>query len=204
MYCIKCNCGFPEWVRKCPTCKLPIVKEQTPEKEPVINTRAYDTLVNFVKDKGGRIEIDLSAIEVVKEKLWRFPYLGYGLEWTKKMRGKLDGNGIDLITTEVGMEKKWSFPYQGYGLTWEERMQGSIKENEFILSAKKVNKEKKWSFPYQGYGFAWTEEMSCNYGENLKIDLITTDVGKEKKWGFPYFGFGFSWINKAELIIAIK
>ena len=36
------------------------------------------------------------------------------------------------------------------------------------------------------------------HGDQLRIDLSTTDIGMEKKWSFPYFGYGFAWAKRMQ------
>jgi hypothetical protein len=83
-------------------------------------------------------------------------------------------------------------------------MEGTIGGNETALTARKVRRERKWSFPYFGYGYAWTEEMQGTCGDQLEIDLVTTEIGKRKIQRFPWRGFGLSWIRESMLTLKVS
>jgi hypothetical protein len=204
MFCPKCKCEFPEWIRKCPCCKEPLVYGLLPDPEFVDKTISYEALVDLVRKNGGKLKIDLNTTEVGRNRRWSFPYFGYGFAWSKRMKGTFSSILIDLMTTEVGIERKWDFPYMGYGYAWAKRMQGYIGGNKITLMAKKVSMEKKWEFPYMGYGYAWIQEMSGECGHQLKIHLLTTQVSREKKWEFPYQGYGFAWADKGILTLTSR
>ncbi len=203
MYCSTCECEFDGWTGKCPNCKNPLQDGKPTSPRSSDESIAYEALVAIVKEHGGTLDIELSAIEVEKSKSTRFPYLGYGYAWTKRMQGSLEGINVDLNTTEVGKDRKWQFPYQGLGYAWRQELQGRIGGNEAALSATKVTRKKRWRFPYSGYGYAWTEEMAGECGEKLSIELKTTDVSKIHRWMFPYFGFGYAWVNEGILSLTL-
>ena len=160
MFCPECRCEFVGWTGKCPGCKTPLVEESPSVPDVADKPIAYEALVDLVRENGGQLRIDLSTTEVGRERKWRFPCLGYGRAWAKRMQGAFKDVRVDLMTSEVGRGGKWSFPYQGHGFGWTRRMQGNVGGKEVVLTARKVGMEKKWSLPYLGYGFAWTEEMS--------------------------------------------
>lgn len=203
MYCSKCDCEFEGWSGKCPNCKNPLQEGKLPipriNDEPI----TYESLIEIVRKNGGTLDIDLAAIEVEKTRATRFPWLGYGYAWTKRMKGVYEGITVDLNTTVVGKDKKWSFPYQGHGYAWRQELQGRIGGNEATLTAMKVTRKKRWSFPYHGYGYAWTEEMAGECGKDIKIELMTTEVGKIRRWMFPYFGFGYAWVKEGVLSLTL-
>ena len=172
MFCPKCKCEFPEWVRKCPCCKVALVYGLQPEPEIVEKTISCEGLFDLVRENRGKLKIDLITTDIAKDKRWSFPYMGYGFAWAKKLKGALNNVLVDLTTTEVGMERKWRFPYMGYGYAWVKKLQGHIGGNEVTLTAKKVEMERKWEFPYMGYGYAWIQKMSGECGKKLKIDQI--------------------------------
>lgn len=203
MYCSTCECEFDGWTGKCPNCKNPLQDGKPTSPRSSDESIAYEALVAIVNEHGGTLDIELSAIEVEKSKSTRFPYLGYGYAWTKRMQGSLEGINVDLNTTEVGKDRKWQFPYQGLGYAWRQELQGRIGGNEAALSATKVTRKKRWRFPYSGYGYAWTEEMAGECGEKLSIELKTTDVSKIHRWMFPYFGFGYAWVNEGILSLTL-
>jgi hypothetical protein len=204
MYCSTCECDFDGWAGKCPNCKNPLQDGKPPSPRSSDELIAYEALVAIVRDHGGTFDIELSAIEVGKSKSTRFPYLGYGYAWTKRMVGSREGIEVDLNTTEVGKDRRWEFPYRGLGYAWRQELQGRISGNEASLSARKVTRKKRWSFPYSGYGYAWTEEMAGECGERLSIELKTTDVSKIRRWMFPYFGFGYAWVNEGILSLSLN
>jgi hypothetical protein len=204
MFCPECRCEFVGWTGRCPGCKTPLVEEALSVPGGAHEPIPYEALVELVREHGGQLRIDLSTIEVGKERKWRFPYLGYGRAWAKRMRGTCNGVLVDLVTTEVGRGRKWGFPYLGYGFGWARAMRGDIGGNEVVLTATKVAMEKKWGFPYLGYGFGWTQEMSGECGVQLAIDLSTTDVGRQTRWRFPYLGYGFAWARKSTLALTLK
>jgi hypothetical protein len=39
-------------------------------------------------------------------------------------------------------------------------------------------------------------DMVRKNGNQLKIDLVATEVGRDRKWGFPYMGYGFAWTKR--------
>jgi hypothetical protein len=204
MFCPECRCEFVGWTGKCPGCKTPLVAKAPSvlcvSHEPI----PYEALVDLVRESGGQLMIDLSTTEVERERKWRFPYLGYGRAWAKRMQGAFDDVPVDLVTTEVGRGRKWTFPYIGYGFGWAKSMRGNAGGNEVVLTAKKVGMDKKWGFPYFGHGYAWTQEMSGECGDQLEADLSTTDVRTQRKWGFPYLGYGFAWADKCTLTLTLK
>ena len=203
MYCATCECEYEGWTGKCPNCKNQLQERIPPNLSLGGGQLEYESLVNMVKDHGGRLSIQLKTSEVGKNKTTRFPWLGYGFAWTKRMIGSANGINVDLSTTKVGKDKKWRFPYQGHGFAWRQEMQGAIGGNEIALSANKVARKKSWGFPYSGYGYSWTEEMSGNIGQELYIELKTPQVRKIRRWLFPYFGFGYAWVTEGELSISL-
>lgn len=203
MYCPTCKCEFEGWTGRCPNCKNPLQEGKPPNlrsSEPQID---YKFLVGIVEERGGTLKFELKASEVGKTRATRFPWLGYGYAWTKRMQGAKEGVEIDLSTTKVGKDKKWAIPYQGHGYAWQQEMQGSIGGNEVTLTAKRVTKKKTWSFPYSGYGYAWTEEMSGECGQDLIVEFKTNEVMKNRRWLFPYFGFGYAWVDEGELSLSL-
>lgn len=204
MYCSTCECEYDGWTGNCPNCKNALEDGGPPPSRIHDETIAYETLVQIIKDHGGRLDIDLTTIEVSKTKSIRFPYLGYGFAWTKRMEGSREGIVVDLITSEVGKDRKWAFPYQGHGFAWRQELQGKIAGNMATLTAKKVTRKKSWSFPFKGYGYAWTEEMTGDCGQDIKIKLTTTQVGKNRRWQFPYFGYGYAWVNEGILSMSLN
>ncbi len=203
MYCPTCECEFEGWTGKCPNCKNPLQGGKPPVQISSQQQVDYESLVDIVKERGGTLNIELKASEVGKTKATRFPWMGFGYAWTKRMQGAREGVSVDLSTTKVGKDKKWSFPYQGLGYAWRQELQGSIGGNEVTLTAKKVTRKKTWSFPFRGYGYAWTEEMSGECGRDLLIELKTTEVKKIRRWLFPYFGFGYAWVKAGELSLSL-
>jgi len=109
----------------------------------------------------------------------------------------------DLSTTDVGIERTWGFPYLGYKFAWAKRMHGHVGGNEVTLAAKRVARERMRDFPWRGYGFAWTQELSGECGEQLKVNLLITDVGRKRGWRFPYLGYGSAWANKGVLTLIL-
>lgn len=204
MFCPNCRCEFPEWIRKCPHCKIALVQAVPPEPKSMSKTISYEALVDLVRKNGGKLKIDVSTTDVARDKRWTFPYLGYGFAWAKRMQGTFSNIAVDLLTAEVGMERKWVFPYMGYGYAWVKRMQGYIGGHEISLVAKKVGMERKWGFPYMGYGYAWIQEMAGECGNQLRLHLLATEVRREKKWEFPYQGYGFAWADKSILTLRLK
>jgi len=205
MFCPKCTCEFPEWLRKCPDCSIPLVETPPPARRTADKSSSYEALVDLVKDNGGELRIDVSATEVGRHKRWSFPGLGWGFAWPKRMQGILDGASVDLRTAEVAMEKKWGFPGFGWGFAWAKRMRGSIGGNDVFLKAEKVARYRKWFFLFKiGWGYAWAEEMSGECGDQLKAKLVTTDVGKDREYTFPGIGWGCSWANKGVLTLTLK
>jgi hypothetical protein len=83
-------------------------------------------------------------------------------------------------------------------------MGGTIGGNATALTASKVRRERKWGFPYFGFGYAWTEEMQGICGDQIKIDLVTTEIGKRIVRRFPYLGFGLSWIKEGMLTLKVS
>jgi hypothetical protein len=204
MFCPECRCEFVGWTGKCPNCNTPLV-EESPTVPGIAGKRvSYEALVDLVRENGGQLGIDLSTSEVRRERKWRFPWLGYGRAWAKRMQGAFEDMLVDLMTTEVGRDRGWTFPYLGYGFGWARRVQGSIGGNEVVLTAAKVGTEKKWGFPYFGYGYAWTQEMSGECGAQLAVGLTTTDVRRHRKWSLPYFGYGFAWANRGILTLTLR
>ena len=205
MYCTNCRCKFDGWVGNCPNCRTRLVDESPYFLQEVSgNPISYETLVDFVKENGGQLTIDLSTVEVGMRKKKGFPYFGYRYAWVKRMQGVNNGIVVDLLTTDVGTEKRRRFPYLGYGFAWRKRMEGDIGGNPITLKATKVRKERKWSFPYKGYGYAWTQELSGECGVKVNVNLLTTDVSRKKGWVFPYFGFGSAWAKKCVLTLKTK
>lgn len=204
MYCSNCDCEFDGWRGKCPNCK-----NQLEDTEPLISTDeferlTYESIVQSIRDNGGKIDITLDAKEVGKSKSLRFPYTGFGYAWTKRMQGAEQGIGVDLNTTKVGKDRKRGFPYLGHGFAWQQEMQGAIGGHEVNLTAKKVVRKKSWSFPYRGFGYAWTEEMAGQLGEQIQVSMKSSTVKKKRGWQFPYFGFGYAWVKEGELSLILN
>jgi hypothetical protein len=199
MYCSTCECEFEGWIGKCPNCKNPLLEEVPPFLKSNDETASYESLVEILRENGGAFDIDLVTIEVAKSKSTLFPWLGYGYAWAKRMRGARKGITADFTVSEIAKVRRYAFPYQGHGYAWRKELQGSIAGNEAILKAKKVTRKRSWGFPYFGYGYAWTEQMAGKCGEDVVIELNTTEVGKNRSWLFPYFGFGYAWVKQGIL-----
>ncbi len=204
MYCPSCECEFEGWTGRCPNCSHQLQEGKLPVLRSVEQQIDYESLIRMIKDKGGNLVIHLKTSEVGKDKATRFPWLGYGFAWTKRMRGSHDGINVELSTTKVGKDRKWRFPFLGHGYAWRQEMQGSIGGNDSTLTANKIIKKKSWSFPYFGYGYSWTEEMSGDCGQELIVELKTPKVVKKRRWLFPYFGFGYAWVMEGELSISLS
>ncbi|MBU8933193.1 MAG: hypothetical protein KOO62_04220 [candidate division Zixibacteria bacterium] len=203
MFCPECKCEFIGWKAKCPACKTPLVEKFLPRYQPQGKTIAYDDLVALVREAGGRLDIELTATEVGKARKFRFPYVGYGFAWAKRMAGNKNDMSIELWTSEVGTDRSWSFFYFGHGFAWARRMQGYVGGNEIDLVVTEVAREKKWHFPFRGYGYAWTMEMSGECGERLRAKFVTTKTGRERDYGFPYQGYGYAWADKAVVALTL-
>ena len=202
MFCPKCGCEYVGWM-ECPSCKIPLVEELPPSLETADKSISYEALVDLVREHGGQLETDLSTTDVGIERTRGFPYLGYKFAWAKRMQGTILSNLVDLTTAEIGREQKRSFPYFGYGFAWAKRLHGHVGGNEVTLAAKRVAREKMRDFPWRGYGFAWTQELSGECGEQLKANLLITDVGRKRGWRFPYLGYGSAWANKGVLTLIL-
>jgi hypothetical protein len=204
MYCTTCKCRFSEWLKSCPKCDELLVDVLHSENNIERKTVTSDELVALADDNYGRIECQLTAIDVRMQKEHRFPYRGHGYSWTERLEGMYQGIPNNLKTTEVGKKRDWSFPYFGFGYAWVKKMEGSIGGIPAYIQAEKVESEKKRKFPYLGYGFAWTKSFSGVCGDKLKLELEITDVGRMEKWQFPYQGYGFAWEKKGKLIIRMS
>jgi len=204
MFCPQCCCEFSGWSGSCPQCKSRLVDELLPDSSEASITVTYDELVDLVKENSGQVSIDLTAAGVEVKRKWRFPYLGYGYAWSKRLIGVFEGVLAELTTLEKGHSSGWSFPYRGYGFAWIKSMAGTIGGNQVELVAVKIGREKKWSFPFFGYGRAWTEKLEGECGDSLRVDLVTTQVARKKSQRFPYLGYGYAWENKAVLTMALK
>ena len=204
MFCPRCKCDFIGWKGKCPVCKKPIVEKYFPRFQPRGKIIDYEGLVELVGESGGRLEMELTAAEVGKARRFRFPYIGYGFAWTKRMKGNQDNFPVELWTTEVGIDKVWTFPYFGHGFAREQKMIGFVGGNEITLVANEIAREKKWGFPYRGYGYGWTMEMFGKCGDLLQGRLITTKAGRKKEWQFPYQGYGYAWADRATLTLSLN
>ncbi|MFC1725033.1 hypothetical protein ACFL4T_05350 [candidate division KSB1 bacterium] len=204
MFCPKCRCEYPDWIKKCPYHDVPMLYSSLPDYWAGYANISYDELLKTVKENGEKLQTEVTATSIGMEKKWQFPYQGYGYAWAKRLLGASENILVDLRTTEVGHEKKWSFPYMGRGYGWEEEIQGTIGGNDIVLKAQKIEKEKKLSFPYFGFGYGWTQEMTGNCGKQLIAELSTTETGKYREFRFPFRGYGFAWIKKAVLTIKLK
>ena len=204
MFCPKCRCEYPDWIRNCPHHDIPLIYSSLPDYKTGFTNISYDELIKTVKDNFEKLQFEVFAAAIGMERKWEFPYQGYGYGWAKKLLGSSENILVDIRTTEVGHEKIFSFPYIGRGYGWEEEIRGTIGGNEIILKAQIVEKEKKWSFPYFGFGYGWTKEMNGKCGDQLKVELVTTETGKYREWRFPYHGYGFAWIRKAVLNLRLK
>jgi len=111
---------------------------------------------------------------------------------------------IDLQAVDVGRDKKSGFPWRGFSFAWVNEMGGTIGGNATALTAGKVHRERKWSFPYFGFGYAWTEEMHGTCGDQLEIDLVTTEISKKNEQRLPWHGFGLSWIKESVLTLKVS
>jgi len=203
MYCPECHCEFSGWTGKCPACRTPLVQREPFTMKTSGKMVSYEDLVSMVRERGGRLHIDLVTTDVGQAKKYSFPYQGHGFAWAKQMQGAIDDLMVDLQTTEVGMAKKHQFPYQGYGYAWERQIQGHIGGNALALKATEVISDKKWDFPYFGFGFAWAKELTGECGSHLTAALVTTEVARDKKYRFPYLGYGFAWVDKAVLTLTL-
>lgn len=199
MYCSSCACEFEGWSGRCPNCKSDLVEGGSPKAESNGEDVSYQGLVDAIQERGGSLEIDLTAVEVCKSKTTRFPWMGYGYAWVKRMWGERQGITADFVAIDIGKERRFSFPYRGHGYAWRKEMDGKLAGHNARLIATKVTKQRRWSFPYFGYGYAWTELMTGNCGEEIELELITMGVGKNRRIRFPYFGFGYAWVKEAKL-----
>jgi len=204
MFCSSCNCEFEGWSGRCPNCKEPLVEGVVQPAEGDAHSVSYQSLVDKVKANGGQLQIPLTTTAVSMERKWSFPYFGLGSAWAKRMQGSSKEVSIDLQAVDVGKDKKYGFPYQGFRFAWVKEMGGTIGGNATALTASKVRRERKWGFPYFGFGYAWTEEMQGTCGDQIEIDLVTTEIGKRIVRRFPYLGFGLSWIKEGMLTLKVS
>jgi hypothetical protein len=204
LYCSQCRCEFEGWTTKCPNCRTPLVDKLPTATSISGESLSYDALVELVKANGGRLSIELSAVEVARERKQSFPYRGYGRAWVKRLQGAFSNTLAELTTTEVGRDRTHRFPYQGYGFAWANRLQGTIGGNDVDLKASKVKREMKRRFPFFGHGYAWTEEMSGQCGDRLEVALLTTDVGKHRGQRFPHSGYGYAWMKTSTLTVTMR
>ena len=204
MFCTQCGTVFVGWRGKCPDCKVLLVDQLSPELGSVEKILPYNDLVDLVKKNNGQISIGLIPAEVERQKKWRFPFLGYGYAWVKRLRSVSDDVSVELTTTETGRQRKWTFPYFAFGFAWEKTMKGSIAGNELTLTANKVSRKRNWGFPWAGYGYAWTEELAGECGADLKVSVTITDVNRKKSLEFPYLGYGYAWARKGDLELKVN
>lgn len=204
MYCSTCECEFEGWTSWCPNCKNQLDEGGYPEAESNREDVPYQVLVDTIREEGGSIEIELATVAVSKSKATRFPWLGYGYAWAKRMQGNNHGITADFVTSDIGKDRKYSFPYRGHGYAWRKEMGGNLAGHDAALTVKKMTRKKRWSFPYFGYGYAWTELMTGSCGEEINLELITTDVGKNRRIMFPYFGYGYAWVKNAKLRVTLN
>ena len=204
MFCSSCNCEFEGWSGRCPNCKEPLVEGVVQSAEGDTHSVSYQVLVDMVKANGGQLQVPLTTTAVSMERKWSFPYFGLGSAWAKRMQGSSKEVSIDLQAVDVGRDKKYGFPYRGFRFAWVKEMGGTIGGNATSLTASKVRRERKWGFPYFGFGYAWTEEMQGTCGDQIEIDLVTTDIGKRIVRRFPYLGFGLSWIKESMLTLKVS
>jgi hypothetical protein len=204
LYCAQCRCEFEGWTVKCPVCGNALVEEAPPATGAMGEAIPYDALVDLVRTNGGQLSIEMSTIEVERDRKQSFPYRGYGRAWAKRLQGSFEKIWAYLTTVEVGRDRTHRFPYQGYGFAWESEMRGTIGGTAVTLKASKVSRKMKWAFPYRGFGYAWTERLSGECGDRLQVELVTTDVGKHRERRFPYFGYGYAWANRGTLTLTLK
>lgn len=203
MYCNTCMCEYEGWTGRCPQCKNPLRDVSAVEAVPDGQKVDLESFVDLIKSRGGEVNFHLKAYHVVKKRAKRFPWLGYGFAWTKKLQGAADGIIVDLQTSKIGKDKRFGFPYKGFGYAWREEMQGNLAGNQITVQATEVRRKKSWRFPYNGYGYAWTEKMIGRLGEDLSISLVTERVSQNRGWIFPYFGFGYAWADEAILTVSL-
>lgn len=204
MFCSSCNCEFEGWSGRCPNCNEPLVEYPVLFDDGDAHPISYQSLVDMVKANGGQLQIPLTTTAVGMERKWSFPYFGLGSAWAKRMQGLSRDMSIDLQAVDVGRDKKYGFPYRGFRFAWVKEMGGTIGGNATELTASKVRRERKWGFPYFGFGYAWTEEMQGACGDQIEIDLVTTEIGKRIVRRFPYLGFGLSWIKEGMLTMTVS
>lgn len=201
MYCPNCNCEYIGRAEFCPHCREPLLDEPPPALKTPTGELSYEQLVQKVVKNEGRLEIQLSAVQVHFERKWSFPYFGYGYAWTERMTGELDGMPVELITTQVGRDRTQRFLFRGYGFAWMKEAQGKVAGNDLELKISKLMREMRWSFPYFGYGYAHAERMRGTCGAELLAELVITEAGRRSEEGFPYRGFGFAWEHKGTLAL---
>ncbi len=204
MYCSSCKCDFEGWSGRCPNCKEPLIEDALRVAEDDPRPVSYQALVDMVKANGGQLQVPLTTTAVGMERKWSFPYFGFGSAWAKRMQGFSMDVSVDLQAVDVGRDKKAGFPWRGYSFAWVKDMGGTIGGNETALTARKVRRERKWSFPYFGYGYAWAEEMQGTCGDQLEIDLVTTEISKKNEQRLPWHGFGLSWIKEGMLTLKVS
>ena len=204
MYCSSCRCEFEGWSARCPNCKEPLVEDAVHVVKGNPRPVSCQALVDMVKANGGQLQVPLTTTAVGMERKWTFPYFGLGSAWAKRMQGSYKEVSIDLQAVGVGRDKRYGFPYRGFRFAWVKEMGGTIGGNATALTASKVRRERKWSFPYFGFGYAWTEEMQGTCGDQIEIDLVTTEIGKKIVRRFPYLGFGLSWIKEGMLTLKVS
>ncbi len=204
MYCASCRCEFEGWSGRCPNCKEPLVEDPGVFDDGNAHPVSYQALVDMVKANGGQLQVPLTTTAVGMERKWSFPYFGFGAAWAKRMQGSSKDVSIDLQVVDVGRDQKSGFPWRGFSFAWVKEMGGTIGGNTTALTASKVRREKKWSFPYFGFGYAWTEEMHGTCGDQIEIDLVTTEISKRNAQRLPWHGFGLSWIKEGMLTLKVS
>ncbi len=179
-----------------------VLESRQPPKPVEYKKISYDALVELVKQNSGSLEVNLSTVDIGKDKGHGI-YQGFGYAWTNKMQGTLDSSILaELTATDVGKDKSHGI-YQGFGYAWANKMQGTIGGNEFKLTTTKVGKDKVRHGVYQGIGYAWTQNQVGDLGDQLSVSIETTAVGKDKGHGI-YQGFGYAWASQATMKISFR
>ena len=93
MFCPKCRCEYPDWIKKCPNHDVTLIYSSLPDYWAGYSNISYDELLKTIKENENKLKIEVSAVDIGMEKIWQFPYQGYGYGWAVSDEGTYEHAG---------------------------------------------------------------------------------------------------------------
>lgn len=200
LFCTRCRCQYPGWLRECPVCGTGLV---APPPDETIVPLAYDQLVAYVRQHDGLLTIDVRTSAVGLARRPGLPFRGFGPAWLRHMTGSQGFLAVDLTARRVAVREQRGYPYTGYAFGWTRTMVGSINGNPLELKAPPNPERRSWRLPYFGFGYGWVPSLAGRCGSELLAELQLEDVWRRRLLRIPLRNRRYAWPQPGRLTLRL-